>query len=143
MSPILRFTLVEQADDNAKLALDGRLLDWSTPGRCLEAQYAHDDRFLLLLTADSPYEECLSVLLLDIAGTVLDTVELSYPYTPGLLSGFRVSGEASVDFSFFGGDQWRLTILEQPKRQFLHLLRSLVRYRPKWAPHWLNLQRIS
>jgi hypothetical protein len=143
MSPVSRFALAEHDGGTPELLFDGRPIELPVLGRGLAAQFEHAGLFLLLLTEDSPYEEGLYALLLGGDGEVLDTVQLSNPYTPGLLTELHISSSQSVDFGFFGEDRWRLTILKEPKRHLLHPPSSPVQYRPRLGRHLLDLERMQ
>jgi hypothetical protein len=143
MSPVSRFALVENGRNAPGLSLDGRRIEAPAPGRVLAAQFECGGLFLLLFTEDSPYEECLKAILLDGGGNVLDRVELANPYTPGMLTGLRVSGAESVDFGFFGDDQWRLTVLKEPKLRLVQSPSSPIQFRGKFGRHLLDLRRVK
>ena len=135
MSPIFRFSVTEKGSKKLHLSFDGGPIEPPVPGRVLEAQFESEGMFLLLFTEDSPYEECLHVILLDKGGNLLDTVELADAYSPGILAELRVSSPRSVDFGFFGDDHWRLTILREPKVHLFQSPSSPIQYRPKFARH--------
>jgi len=143
MSPVSRFSLIENGSQARNLSFDGHRIETVVPGRVLAAQFESEGLFLLLFTDDNPYEECLHVILLDEGGNLLDTVELANPYSPGMLDGLRVSSPDSVDFGFFGNDHWRLTILKESKLHLLQSPASPVQYRPKFGRHRLDLQPVK
>jgi hypothetical protein len=85
-------------------------------GVSLERQLRLAPGYLLFLTEDSPFEEGLHIYLLDDDKSVLDAVELSAPYASGILTDLVTEGDASVSFSFFGDDRWRLDVHATPQR---------------------------
>ena len=113
------------------------------PGVTLEAQYRFGDRYLLFTTENVPYEEALHILLLDQGFRRLDHIELSHPFAEGTLSDVRAR-DAQVQFSFFGGDFWELSVAPRPR----HLARSECpvgvkgRLRRLLTPRFLVLRRI-
>lgn len=102
--------------DESFLLFDGRQTGRILKGVTIEAQYRCGEAYLLLTTEDSPFEEGLHIYFLGADYEVLDEVELSHIYTPGGLENLRVTEENALEFSFFGDDVWRLTVLEQPRR---------------------------
>ena len=124
---------------------DGKLLRCGLAGLYLDAQYRCSLGFLLLSNEDTPYEESLHITLLSPDFDVLDTLEISYSYASGTVRNLKVAGENSLEFSFFGGDKWRLTILESPQRWSVNQLTSGVTHRWKrlfWKGY-LNLRRLD
>ena len=139
MEPIDDFELVpERTDDSAlpsKLMFAGKPVPGAFAGTHLDAQYRCSLGFLLISNEDSPYEEALHITLLSPGLEVLDTLEMSHPYAPGLVRDLRIAGEDSLEFTFFGGDNWRLTVLASPRRW------SLDQLTPGVAHRWRRLLR--
>lgn len=94
-----------------------RPIDVEVPGTVLEAQLELDDErgFVLLLTADRPYEESLYVVLLDQHGTMLETLTLERPYAPGVLEGVEIVAPSVLRFRFFAGLVHELEIHARPR----------------------------
>jgi len=109
-------------------------------GVSLEKQLRLAPGYLLFLTEDSPFEEGLHIYLLDDDKSVVDALELSAPYASGILKDAVVEGDASVSFSYFGDDRWRLDVDATPKR--LPLLSPVKRKSGLKGKPALSLRRV-
>jgi len=86
------------------------------PGNILEVLLQlENDTYLLFLTDDSPYEECLYVLLLDHQYRILDRVDLYQEYICGIFSDLRVLGTYELSFTFLENQKFHLKIEIPPK----------------------------
>jgi hypothetical protein len=112
----------------SKVLFAGRALYLRIDGCVLEAQFQCVPGYLLLVTEDCPYEEGLHVYLLGPAFTVLDRIELSRPYSPGILKILDATAAGQIAFSFFGDERWRLTVYDHPRRRM-------------FRKRWLKLHR--
>ena len=93
-----------------------RPLDFALPGSVLEAQLELDDGgYLLLTTAGRPYEETLTIVLLDPAGREIERLAVEQPYAPGVLSHVEIMGAAVLRFRFFPGSIHELRIHVRPR----------------------------
>lgn len=93
-----------------------RPLELALPGSVLEAQLELDDGgYLLLTTAGRPYEETLTIVLLDPAGREIERLALEQPYTPGVLSHVEIMGAAVLRFRFFPGSIHELRVHVRPR----------------------------
>lgn len=117
MRTIDDFTLWSGAPGPARARHRTRRIDVEVPGTVLEAQLELDDDggFVLLLTADRPYEETLYVVLLDQHGAMLETLTLERPYTPGVLEGVEIVAASVLRFRFFAGLVHELEIHARPR----------------------------
>ncbi|PCM44932.1 hypothetical protein [Marinobacter sp. ANT_B65] len=80
-------------------------------GALIEAQYqVDDDRYLLFITDDVPYEETLRIYLIAGNAEVLDSLEFGGYLANGTLEGLNVVGEQSIEFSFIHEKRCRLTV---------------------------------
>jgi hypothetical protein len=96
-----------------------RALELVLPGSVLETQLElHDGGYLLLTTAGRPYEETLTIVLLDPAGRELERLALEQPYTPGVLSHVEILGDSILRFRFFPGSIHELRIHVGPRGLF-------------------------
>lgn len=121
------FSLEIMGQDRSRLQSNAKDTGLVVDGINLEAQFAVDAGYLLLTTHDVPYEELLHATLVGPELSVLDTVKLGGPYTPGILTDVVIAGPDAIEFSFFGGDRWILQI-RQRRRCFLgHLLQLRVK----------------
>lgn len=124
------FVLRSSAPNEAHACHRTRPLEVPVPGAMLEAQFELDEGgFLLLLTADRPYEETLYAVLLDRDGHEIEHLELGEPYTPGLLTGVEIVAPTVLRFRFFSGLVHELEIHPRP-RGLLRRRRLRLRARP-------------
>jgi hypothetical protein len=67
------------------------------------------------------------------------------PYAPGTLRDVSLMADDKIEFSFFGGDRWRLTILQPPRRVMDTTTIALVRRPPTrlLSKHYLRVERKS
>ena len=93
----------------------GEKVRTAVQGIQVEAQYSFDQGYLLFLSEACPYEEKLSIYLLDFDFGIRDTADLGQSYTPGVLQDVEVCGALELSFSFFGGDRWGLRVGERMK----------------------------
>jgi len=100
LRPSAMFSLGQVPHDAGKspLLADGDVVG-EIEGRSIEAQFSDGEYHLLFVTWDSPYEEELTLLLLDSRGRVRDRHRLGGPLQPGILSGVTC-GDGAVRFRF-------------------------------------------
>jgi hypothetical protein len=118
MEPVDYFR-VERVSDTVGRSLllqDGKAVA-IVDGVALEAQFAFEHGYLIFASDDNPYEEILHIHLFDPSYRLLDSVCLGRPYCSGLLRDVAV-GNNCVEFSFFGGDRWRLIVRSKPRSAF-------------------------
>lgn len=97
-------------------------------GVSLEAQFKFKDKYILFLTEDCPFEECLFIYLLDQDFNVLDRAEISIQFMPGILGDLKIENDHEISFTFFSNDEkWTLSILPAPKRVLTHGLKVPVK----------------
>lgn len=94
-------------------------------GAVLEAAVECNGRFLLFLTADVPFEDSLSIHLLDGSGHLLDSARVGWMYSTGSFSalalhepnrvGFRFIGDTDWSVTLFGEARWRSPLLTEPR----------------------------
>ncbi|MGN2248107.1 hypothetical protein ACFWZ3_15610 [Frateuria sp. GZRR35] len=111
-------------------------------GKVIERQYRFGDRHLLLLTEGNPYEEALHVHYLDGELRLLDSIELSAPYTAGVLDHVAVVAANALAFSFFDShERWRLEIADTPRWRLWGNAFPARRKRPLLCKAWLDLEK--
>ncbi len=112
-----------------------------TTGALLEAQFATGARYVLFVSEDVPFEEALHILLVDSDLSVLDSIELSADYTPGIFGNVVIAGPDIIEFSFFDRDEkWRLKIVDTPRRQLWGNKHPVKKRSPFLHKQWLVLQ---
>jgi hypothetical protein len=140
---------IEGETPRSELLWQGRRIGVMVDGVRLEKQFEVGLRYLVFLTEDCPYEEGLHIYLLDAERRPLDGLELSFPYTMGILGAVQPQGETALTFSFFGGDCWRLQVRDRPKaglnfdRLGLSLYTQIKRKGGLWIHRWLDLRRLD
>ncbi len=114
MKPTDRFDIrVREGGDSdrgAELVADGDRTPVRLPGAVLEAQFETTHGPLLLMTEDCPYEEALHLVLLDPSLRILDRIEISQPYTPGVVKDIEAQGDDALELSFLGDARWRVEV---------------------------------
>jgi hypothetical protein len=85
-------------------------------GVVLEAAVHCAPGWLLFVTDDIPYEEMLTIHLLDPDGRPLDSAGIGGPYTTGTFSSMRLDPPSTVRFRFIDDADWFVEILGRPKR---------------------------
>lgn len=86
-------------------------------GAVLETALRWREYVLLFLTHDIPFEEMLSVYLLDKNLNVVDSDHMYSIYSTGVFSNLDLSQSDTVRFRFFGGIGWTLKLL--PEKTFV------------------------
>ena len=84
------------------------------PGAVLEAAVRADGCWLLFMTDDTPFEEMLSIHLLDRHGRLLDSALLGGPYSTGSFGALELAPPATIRFRFIGDTVWTVEILPRP-----------------------------
>lgn len=69
---------------------------------------------LLFLTADVPFEESLSIYLLDADLNVIDSAQMYHMYGTGVFSDLDITQPDTARFRFFGGIIWTLKLFSGP-----------------------------
>ncbi|HLL00686.1 MAG TPA: hypothetical protein VK539_08880 [Myxococcaceae bacterium] len=151
MTPLQQFSLApvplapEDSDATVELLSGGRATGRFLAGKALERQFQAGNAYLLLVTQDVPHEETLFIYLLDRSWKLLDMYELGAAYVPGLLQHVQVVSDRQLEFSFFGNERWRLTVLDTPVRRWRDVFRSpLIRpWERLLSPRYLELRRLE
>jgi hypothetical protein len=131
-----------------ELRIDGRATGLCLSGVVLEAALRCDAGWLLFLTDDVPFEDMLSIHLLNPAGTLrLDSARIGSAYATGNFRALRIQPPDTLAFHFMGGTPWSVQLLAVPAwrlpfvgepagvhRPFGFLRRFVVRGAPRPAP---------
>lgn len=105
---------VENSDPpESEILIDGRPTGTVVSGAVLEAAVEAGELILVFMTDDEPFEEFLSIHLLDGAGHLLDTAQLGAAYSTGTFSDLRLEAPRRTRFRFFGDTDWTVDILPQ------------------------------
>lgn len=119
---------------NSELVFKGNPTGVLIIGTNLEAQFDYGEGYLLFITFGSPYEESLHIYLINYDLHIIDSIRLGQIYTGGILDNVRITAENQIKFSFFGNDEWTLTILSKPKWKLPN---------SPFAPYWSVISRPS
>jgi hypothetical protein len=146
MEPVEIFLLVPTEDElpRARLISEGTHELGVVDGHVLEAQYCIPSGYLLVTSEGNPFEEGLHIYLLGPEFRILDRIALSAIYHSGIFGDVAISEEKCFEFTFFGGDRWRLTIRDTPKIHWVPKIGTSVRYPSGWLRrHYLQLDRLQ
>lgn len=97
------------------LLLDGRDTGTVLPGAVLETAVRTGDALLLFLTDDVPFEEGLSLCLVDADGKLLDEVRVLASATPGALTDVTRLQDNAIAFEFHAGVPMLARIEPKPR----------------------------
>ena len=130
MRLINSFTLVQHLGEYeqwplaTEVLLDGQASGKQIPGYVIEAQYAHDNYYLLVTSWDCPFEEAQTFVLLSHDLSVLDKKTIGAAYSSIWLQGHEPQGENAVMFHCDGDLDVLATILPKGKLSLTKFERS-------------------
>ena len=97
--------------------------------------------YIFFTSDDSPYEETLYITLIDSKGEVIESVELSKPYSPGVLKDLIIKNDQTIEFKFWGDSINNLIIADKKKVHISHAIPSNgLRYSNKLSPSYLTIK---
>lgn len=99
-------------------------------GAVFQAALQWHDYVLLFATDDVPFEEGLSIYLLDQRLSVVDRARMYFIYSPGIFSDLDLSEDDTVRFRFIGDCIWKLTLHSTKKFAIPILSKPLGVHRP-------------
>jgi hypothetical protein len=95
----------------SEILLHGARTGKLVSGAMLEAAVQWQDRHLLFMTDDVPFEDMLSIQLLDARFDLLDSALLGSPYATGSFSSLSLIEPNKVRFRFIGDTFWTVELL--------------------------------
>lgn len=95
--------------------IDGASTGSRVAGAVLEAAVAHAGEYLLFLTDDVPFEDMLSIHLIDRRGRLLDTARIGGPYTTGSFSELTLHDPGVARFHFVGDTEWTVEVFPEAR----------------------------
>lgn len=101
------------ARNACQLLLQGYPTGKSLKGRKLVDQFALGDRYVLITDNDHLFEEVLHIYLLDLELNILDEMEVSQPFTPGVYQ-LCSHDDKQIQFRFFDEGVWTLKVRQEP-----------------------------
>lgn len=118
----------EDYDYTSTLYYQGRDTGLILSGLYLHAQFKSDNKYILFLTEDCPFEEGLYIYFIGPSFKILDRAEIGMPYIPAILGHLKIENDHEISFTFFSNDEkWTLSILPAPKRVLTHGLKVPVK----------------
>ncbi len=98
----------------SELMFEGQATGKWVGGAVLEAAHAWHSHWLLFMTDDLPFEDMLSIHLLDGQFALLDTATLGAAYSTGSFSALPGSAPDELRFRFIGDTDWTVQLLPHP-----------------------------
>jgi len=111
--------LIAQTDDTSpscELVIHGKNTGQRLKGCILEAAIECDTGYFVFLTHDCPFEETLSIYLVNHSGTLQDSADLFGMYITGVFRNLHIHPPNQVTFEFFADAIWTVTLLPRLKR---------------------------
>lgn len=87
-------------------------------GAILESAIQCNGHYLLFMTDDTPFEDMLSIHLLDQQWNLLDSAVLGGSYATGTFAAMKLEEPNRVNFRFIGERDWSVEVLSKPKFRF-------------------------
>lgn len=138
-------TSAEGTDSSPRcqLLLQGHPTGKTLKGRKLVDQFAQGERYVLITDNDHLFEEVLHVYLLDLELNLLDEMDISRPFTPGVYQ-LCSHDDTRIQFRFFDDSIWVLEVHQRPQAKPLNLSPFPARRPLKlWGQQYLSLARAA
>jgi hypothetical protein len=97
-----------------ELFVDGRATGATMRGKRLEAAIRTTAGLLVFATHDVPFEETLSIVLVDDGGRVVDEADIGAWATPGVFTDLELDPPELVSFRFNDEGRWSVRVLPRP-----------------------------
>jgi len=104
----------ETMPPNCELVINEEPTGHRVDGYWLEAAYQYSNGYLVFLSHDCPFEETLSIYLLDFCGAVKDSAHIGGMYTTGCFRAVEIKQPAEIVFEFFAEATWVAQLLPKP-----------------------------
>lgn len=112
-------TLINEQDETtppkSEIVVSGIASGNFVSGALLEAAVQCGERYLLFFTDNIPYEEMLSLHLLDNQWRLVDSARIGRAYSTGSFSALKLAEPNVVHFHFIGDLDWSVEILSSPE----------------------------
>lgn len=105
----------ETDSPRSQLVIDGKEVNSFIEGAVLEACIKHGSSYLIFTTNDCPYEESLSINLLNQSYEIIDNAVLVWPYSTGSFKILDITQSNLVDFNFFEEKTWQVEIFSSKR----------------------------
>lgn len=110
MKKIKEFSIKKKSDSDSTLFFRGESCQIDVSGLSLEEQFKIDSFYLIFITDNCPYEEYLYIYLLNQKISIIDSLNVGLPYTPGLLKNIKLISNNTIDFDFHDNIKYQLLI---------------------------------
>jgi len=100
---------------SCELAINGKPTGQRVEGCCLEMAFLYGTGYLVIMNHDCPFEETLSIYLLDSSGILQDSAHIFWMYCTGFLTNVQIQQPNKILFEFFENAIWTLHILKEPE----------------------------
>lgn len=146
MQKVTLFSIAASAEDmgsspRCQLLLQGHPTGKTLKGRKLVDQFALGERYVVITDNDHLFEEVLHIYLLDLELNLLDEMDISRPFTPGVYQ-LCSHNDTQIQFRFFDEGIWTLQVHQQPQSRPLNLSPFPSRRPLKlWGQQYLSLAR--
>jgi len=108
-------------------------------GAVLEAAVEHAGNYLLFLTDDVPFEDMLSIHLVDATGQLLDTARLGAMYSTGTFSALTLRDPDIASFRFIGDTEWTVEVFPEARLQLPFVRDARGVTRPLGLRRWFRV----
>lgn len=148
MQKVSLFSVSPQTDAqgearSCQLLLQGYPTGRSLKGKKLVDQFALGERYVLITDNDNLFEEVLHIYLLDLELNLLDEMDISRPFTPGVYQ-LCSHDDTQIQFRFFDEGLWTLRVRQQPQPRPLNYSSFPARRPLKlWGHQYLCLNRAA
>lgn len=105
----------EEIPPVSEVLLHGQATDQQISGALLEAAVLCQPGYLLFMSDDTPFEDMLSIVLLDTQGHMLDSARLGGAYTTGSFEALQWQVPDIARFRFIGDTIWSVRVLPRPQ----------------------------
>lgn len=146
MQKVSLFSVEPRSEDaglypQCQLLLQGYSTGRALKGRKLVDQFALGERYVLITDNDHLFEEVLHIYLLDLELNLLDEMDVSRPFTPGVYQ-LCSHNDTQIRFRFFDEGVWTLRVHQQPQPRPLNYSPFPARRPLKlWGQQYLSLAR--
>lgn len=111
----IKFKLITEqtqfAGPVSEIIFSGKPTGKNIPAKILEKAIAWQDKYLIFSTDDVPFEEFLSISLLDKEFNIMDQARLGIIYSTGEFKDFKIISQNKASFYFIGENEWTVTLL--------------------------------
>jgi len=104
----------DNVSPSCELMIHGKGTGQRLDGYYLETALQYDAGYLVFMNHDCPYEETLSIYLVDHAGVLQDSAHIGGMYTTGIFRNLQTQQPDQVSFEFFAEATYTVKLLHSP-----------------------------